>query len=288
MMVAELETIRTKAVNVLKCFDEVVAVGLAGSQALGVADEFSDLDLQAFAARVPPLDRRRALYAQHGVETGPLDHPVAEGFENPPCSSHFVVDWLTINGMKVDFLWLPCAEVDDLLSKLPEQAEQREALAVLAETVQPVSDPHDYLARMKQNCPPYPMARASQKACGKLHYAHFFLCGWAVLSKCLFRKDVIAYQMAESEMIRVLIDSLFAVNRKWQVDGRRLRFHAKDFHILPEAFVDRLESIVCRKGQHAELNACHAELLSLFRDLTVAANQAHGWQLPIDWQIKEK
>lgn len=60
MMTAERETNKAKAVNLLKCFDELIAVGLAGSQALGVADEFSGLALQAFVARVPPLDRRRA------------------------------------------------------------------------------------------------------------------------------------------------------------------------------------------------------------------------------------
>jgi hypothetical protein len=70
---------------------------------------------------VPPLDRRKEVYRQHEIETGPLDHPVTEEFETPPCSVHFVVDWLRFGRVKCDFLWLPTDEVDRLLSCLPEQ-----------------------------------------------------------------------------------------------------------------------------------------------------------------------
>ena len=96
------------------------------------------------------------------------------------------------------------------------------------------------------------------------------------------------YHQAENEMIGVLIESLYAANQEWYIDRRRIRFHAKKFRILPEAFLDRLESVVQRHSRHTELNACHAELLSLFHDLTAAVNQVHGWRLPTDWQIKQK
>ena len=76
---------RSKAVEVLKCFDELVGVGMAGSQALGLEDEYSDLDLQAFATSMPTLDRRKDVYnKREGIEIGLLDHSVAEEFEKPP------------------------------------------------------------------------------------------------------------------------------------------------------------------------------------------------------------
>ena len=287
-MTPELETLNSEAVQVLKCFEYLVAVGMGGSHALGLADKYSDYDLQVFVTEVPPLDRRKEVYSQHGVEAFHLDHPVTEGFENPPCSARFAVDWLRLGGLKCDLLWLPRDDVDRLLSRLPGEPDQREALAVLAQTIQPVFDPRGYVVNMKEHRPEYPKDRARRKASDRLHYGHFFLCEWAVLHKCLFRRDVIAYHQAESEMVGVLIDALYAVNSTWQLDRRRIRFHAKGFHILPGAFLDRLESMVSRSGKHADLEVCHVELLSLFCDLASGANEVHtGWHLPTDWYVND-
>lgn len=277
-------------VGVLKQFGEVVGVGLAGSRALGVQDEHSDVDTQAFVDEIPSLERRKEVYGlSSDTETGPLDHPVSEEFQNPPCTVHFVVDWLRIGGVKCDVLWLTKHDVNALLSALPGQPEQRETIAVLAQTVCPLFDPHGYVGQLKRNCPEYPEDRARRKATGKLQYAHFFLCSWGVLQTCIRREDIVAYQQAESEMIGLFVDALFAVNRTWQHDRRRLRFHARGFRILPDACLDRLEAVVMRKDKHKNLGACHLELLSLFHDLAAAANEEHpGWQLRTDWRVKEK
>ena len=277
-----------RAIEVLREFQEVIGIGLAGSHVLGVADKYSDVDLQAFVTEIPQLNRRRDVYEQAGIQVGPLDHSVAGEFESLPSKLPFVVDWLTVGGVKCDFLWMPREDVDRLLSSLPSQPMQREAIAVLANVIAPAFDPHGYVDRMKQDCPEYSKERSARKARNKFGYAHFFLCSWGVLHKCLFRRDFIAYQQAESEMIGVLVDALYAINRTWQHDRRRLRAYAGGFEIMPAGFLDRIESVIRRESGDRDLRVCHQELLSLFRDLAAAANDAfRTWDLPTEWQVNE-
>ena len=83
--------------------------------------------------------------------------------------------------------------------------------------------PKGALVRLVNSCPEYTLERAQRKAASCLHHAHFFLCGWHVLDKCIARRDIIAYQKAESDMVGCLVSALFAVNREpgrqWKTGG---------------------------------------------------------------------
>lgn len=283
------EGVCDRVLQIVQSLNEVIGVGLAGSQALGLADKYSDLDLQVFVTAIPALDRRREAYAGvEGTGMGPLDHSVAEQFGNPPTSARFVVDWLTVDGLKCDVLWLPMGELMGILARLPGEWDQRESAAVLAEVVQPLYDPRGAVAEFKRACPAYPESRARDKVAALLGHAHFFLCDWAVLGKCLFRQDVLAYALAERQMVETLVDALYAANQVWQNDRRRLREQVGRFCVLPDRFMERIESMLLRQGRHKTLAACHEELLSLFRDISAGASQAHpDWRLPSRWRAKD-
>ncbi len=277
-----------RAVGILRRFDEVKAVGLAGSQAMDEADKYSDIDLQAVTSgRRPAVEDRKKVYESvAGIELGPLDHPTTPEFQKPPLTVDIVVDWVTIDGVKCDFLWLSQPCVETLLEAVANDPDNPETIAGWTQGVQAVFDPTGLLERFRSRCPQYTAERGLHKARNCLGYARWFMCDWRALEKCVFRKDVIGYQAGETDMVEQLITALYAVNRAWGHNRRRLRACSKPFTVLPGRFVDRIESMILRRGDCEDLAQCHRQLKMLFRDLAVAANGAYdGWDLPTEWSI---
>jgi len=133
---------------------------------------------------------------------------------------------------------------------------------------------------------PNTRGKSGQKAFKNLVHAHWFICGWRVLEKAVYRKDVLAYQQARSKWLTALVAALYAINRVWQESRRRLRFCSRHFGIIPEGFLERLESIILRKGRFQDLECCHLELRTLFRDLCVLASERYPeWHLPTNWHL---
>jgi hypothetical protein len=284
--VPTLRPIMSKAVEMLQRLDCVRGVGMAGSHALGAADAYSDLDLQAYTADgFPEAQQRRDVYVQtRGVEVGQLGHVASAEFEKPPYSRGFVVDWVRIDGLKCDLLWIAAPALASVLAKVQAEPDHPETAAVLAQVVVPLFDPHDFIRHLKNNCPPYTEERARNKAGGCFGWARWFLCQWGVLAKAARRADVVAYQKAETQMVSNLIAALYAVNRVWMLDERRLRLLTPSFAILPSDFVQRLESLLMRQGASQTLEGSHRMLLELYRDLAVSAAARYPhWQLPTDW-----
>lgn len=278
--------IAAKAVELLRQFDQVEAVGLAGSQASGTADRYSDLDLQAVTAREhPAAASRKAVYqSAPGVEVGPLDHCVSAEFEAPPFSTSFAVDWLRIDGMPCDVLWITREGIERVFARIAQDVDHPETAAVWARDIQVLFDPRGALQQLVGRCPQYTEARARRKAASKLGSAHFFICRWGVLDKALRRGDVAGYYQGETYMVSTLVSALYAANRTWQHNLRRLRAAADRFEILPANFVDRLESLIRRRSAADGLEAACRELRRLFQDLAVAAHHRHpDWKLPLDW-----
>jgi hypothetical protein len=281
------EAICDKVAESLKSLPGVVAVGLAGSQATGLADKYSDIDLQAFTISTPPEGQRRETYRRAGLRCGPLGHDVTAAFDAASSPGSYAVDWLNVGERKLDILWLPQACLAEILTRLPGEPSQSESAAALIETVQPIFDPNGSIDHLKRSLPAYPESRARAKTAAIIRHAHFFICDWAVLHKCLYRKDLVSYALAESEMVGSLIDAGYAVNQVWQHDRRKFDAHMERLGIVPEAFLDRLNSMLAREGRHTALTACHDQLLSLFRDLAACANRSHpDWRLPEDWRVE--
>jgi len=278
--------VQAKALELLRQFAELKAVGLAGSQASGDADEYSDLDLQAFTAGGhPDPQRRKGVYgSMQGMEVGPLNHCVSAVFELPPLSNLFAVDWLRIDGMRRDVLWISQEGMDRAFSAIREQLDYPEAAAGLASSVQSVSDPEGFLKALVSRYPEYTEQRARRKAGSAFGYSHFFICTRGVLAKAARRNDVAGYNEAEAHMVATLIHALCAVNRSWQRYPRRLRYYAKGFEVIPANFADRLESLLMRRGAARDLEGASRELRSLFQDLARAAMERYpDWKLPLDW-----
>ena len=275
-----------RAREIVRGVDGVMAVGLGGSQAIGQADAYSDVDLQIVTAGgPPPVEVRARLYeGVHGLECGPLDHPVWAEFEREPVSVDFVVDWVVIDGVKCDLLWLSDHGITRLLAAVADDIDHPETIAAWCEGVQPVFDPDGYLRRLPSRCPEYTAGRARRKAGRVLGYAHWFMCDWRVLERASVRGDVLAYQSAETEMVEHLVTALYAVNRAWYHNRRRLRFQSRRFTLLPPALLDTLESMIRRDGGRADLAACHQVLNGLFQGLAVMANEHYpDWDLPTRW-----
>lgn len=275
-----------KGIEILKSFNEVLAVGMAGSQTLGIDDEYSDIDIQAFTKnKFPEKDSRKNLYdTVDGVNYRTLDYDVSAEFVKTPQTPIFVLDKLIIDSVECDFLWLSEQGIKDIFSKLAEDENYPEGMGATVREIRPIYDPNGFIKQVMRQCPEYTMERAKRKARNNFGYAHWFICDWLVFNKAIRRKDIIAYQAAETEMVNILVTVLYAVNRIWQHDRRRLRFSSRGFEILPVGFLDRLELMIMRNCATGSLKDCLCELKTLFCDLAIAANKQYPeWNLPIQW-----
>lgn len=275
--------------DVLKRFNTVKAASMAGSHALGQADRYSDLDIQVFTSdEIPDPSTRRKIYgACPGIECKLLAHPISAVLDKSPFSSNYEMDWIDIEGAKCDIVWLPQPGVEHLISALPADPDFPETIGVLTRVIQPLFDPEGYIEQLRKRCPEYPTERARRKAGNCFGHPHWFICDWRVLEKAIYRNDIPGYQQAENEMVEYLVKGLYAVNRVWQESRRRLRFHSREFSVLPENFLNRLEAMILRKGPFQNLESCHWELRSLFHDLCLLANNRYPeWHLSEDWLVE--
>ncbi|HUW81182.1 MAG TPA: nucleotidyltransferase domain-containing protein [Phycisphaerae bacterium] len=277
-----------KVLSGLTSIDGVKAVSLAGSLATGTDDEYSDIDMQCYvSADIPGIEERKRAYESiEAGSAGLLDNPVGAEFEDPPHNNSAVVDWLRVTDVKCDVLWIRTDELKRVIDRLPGDLEQRETAAKLLHPCRSLWDPQDVLAKMVRNLPEYSVDRALKKAGGLLGRTRWFLCEWGVLAKCARREDVVAYQKAESQMVETLVSALYALNRNWYPGVRKLRHYCQDLEVLPDAFVQRLESMILRQDDCSNLANCEAEMRSLFRDLAKVAVQRYPqWRPPRDWAI---
>jgi predicted nucleotidyltransferase len=267
----------SKALDVLKGFDGIAAIGLSGSWARGTHDQMSDLDIAIFTSeRIPDPQTRRRRYATCGLSD--LSYFDVD-FE--VCRS----DGLEIEGVDCDLIWMGLAATRGFLQGLTKDFDCDEFLPGALMTMRPLIDPDKTIASLRASVPSYPQDRAKHRITRNLSHAHFSIYVLAWLEKAVVRNDCFSFLKSEYEALDDFFTSLFAVNRHWYSDEKRLTEIVRGFRKAPEDVGHRIESIIMRRNECATLGGSLQEIKRLFSDLATMSREAYAnLCIPTAWK----
>ena len=266
----------SRAVNMLAAFDEVVAVGLSGSSANGTADHLSDLDICVFATPdLPdPKSRRQRLEsaALGEITYVDIDFEVSRG------------DGVFVNGKACDFIWMSVPKVEAFLKSLALDFECDEFLPGGLLKTDAVHDPDGLIERLQRAVPDYPRERAMYRVEKSICVAHSSLYVLRWLEKAVARGDSFSFLKFKYQLLDNFFTALFALNRQWFSDEKRLVEKVEEFDHTPGQAKSRLGAVIMQSGNSAPLAGSLKELKSLFFDLACLSRKVYPeLEIPTAW-----
>ncbi len=260
----------------MSLFDGVRAVGLVGSRATGTADPFSDLDLLVVAAKSVPSGETR-LHHYKTLETK------AVAFDHELEATRY--DGLSASGIGLDLYWCAQPAMEAYLRDLTVVFGCDESLAVSLTTTEPAYDPDGYLDRVKRQMPVYPEERAIYRVRRSLQTAYLVFHVTKSLEVAAIRGDVHDFCRVSHDLLGRLVSGLFALNRRWCGNGRRLERQLESLRLRPVELVSRLTDISLYRHDNADLAACHDAILGLFEEAReLALTELGAGAMPIEWR----
>lgn len=273
----EIDNATAKAVDILKGFEDVAAIGLSGSAARGNPDEMSDLDIAVFASReVPSPERRQRRYATCGIREPAyfnVDFETSRG------------DGLLIDGVDCGFIWMSLPVAEAFLRNLTEDFDCDEFLPGGLVTMQPLMDPGGTIPALQDAIPCYPEARAKHRIMSNLRGAHFSIYVLAWLRKAAVRNDHFSFLKNEFQVLDSFFAAVFALNRQWYSHEKRLTQIVREFEVIPPDVGTRIETIIMHTNGCEDLSRSEREIKSLFADLADISKETFpGLDVPTDWR----
>lgn len=267
----------SKALEVLKGFDHIAAVGLTGSFAGGRHDKMSDLDIAVFTHGEPPLpEARKARYTTCGFSD--LEY-FDVNFEVSHC------DGLKIGDIDCGFIWMNLSRVEVFLRAITKDFDSDEFLPGSLSTMKSLFDPDKVIDKLKKQVPHYPENRAMHRIKNSIVKAHFSIYVLAWLEKASNRKDYFSFLKYKYEVLDNFFTALFALNHQWYSHEKRLIEIIKSFEVVPENIGARIESIIMHKGDCENLSQCQQEIKRLFANLVAVSLEKYpDLNLPKDWE----
>lgn len=258
----------SKALDILKGFNEVAAVGLIGSFTSGNHDEMSDLDIAVFACgELPDFETRKIRYETCGISDlayFDVDFEVSRG------------DGLKIDDVECSFIWMGLPKVKAFLRALTEDFDCDEFLPGGLMTMRPLFDPDETIASLRDSMPSYPEARARQRITRNLREAHFSIYVLSWLQKAAMRNDYFSFLKNEYEVLDRFFTALFALNHQWYSHEKKLTEIVRGFEVIPRDVGYRIESIIMHKNGCEDLSRCQQEIKGLFADLAAVSQQKYS------------
>jgi predicted nucleotidyltransferase len=255
---------------------DVTALGLSGSYACGEPDAHSDVDICVYVAGVlPSAEARDIAYRALGLSERlywDADFGQSRG------------DGFRIEGVRCDLNWMSIPAVSDSLQRLLTDHDAGEWLPGGLSTVVSLHDPEGWIERLRAQIPPYSEARTRHRlraALGGAHHALYSL-GW--LDKAVARADHFSFLKYEYQLLERLFTALFALNRVWYSDEKRLTSLIMAFETVPVAAGRRIRSIIVRDGENRQPDGILRTLKSLFAETASLALASYpGLDVPAHW-----
>lgn len=276
MASAANKTVLDRATDLLMNFGEVLAVGLSGSRARNAADAYSDFDLVVFMPEeVPPEKHRRKCYHDAGFDDLP--------YFDIHCEAG-VDDALMIDKYRCQIVWMSLPCVESYLEALDTDFDCDEFLpGGILQTV-PLLDPDHVIDQLKSDVPPYCRARSEQRLKNHLRDAHASIYGQGWLEKAVQRGDYFSFRKHLDHMLDHFIICVFALNRTWYCEEKRLVTVLDDFELVPAHAGQRLNALLMHTGENADLSASLDDLKELFMELAALAQYHYpDVRFPLDW-----
>lgn len=262
--------------HALESLENLEAIGLSGSYAIAENDRLSDIDICVYMREtVPEASVRRKLYRDLGIS------------EFPFFDVHFEVqicDAVLLNGVDIGLNWMTVPFIKSFLATLESDTGTDELLPGGLLMTKPLSDRKGTIEHLQALVPPYPMERAMERIKSSIKRAYFDLYTLRWLEKAILRHDIYLFAFQKGDAVDSLLTSLYAVNRTWYCSGKRIAREIDSFGFQPHRLHSRLESILFHSAKIPDLEVCHHDLKSLFREtVDIALNQYPSLDLPKVW-----
>jgi hypothetical protein len=151
-------------------------------------------------------------------------------------------------------------------------------------TVKALHDPRGTISKLQSEIPSYSEARARHRVRQSIGQAHYSLYGLGWLKKAAVRRDHFSFLKNESDLLEKFFYALFALNRTWFSDEKRLTSRIRQFEYCPEHADRRIQSIIMHQDDNEQLAVCLANIKQLFQDMVSCAHRKYpDLDLPIDW-----
>ena len=265
--------------NIVSLGDEFgteLAIGLSGSHARGTTDAFSDLDICVFVEGdyLQP-ENRRSFYATLGFRDSiyfDVDFNTSRG------------DGFVIDGMRCDFNWMVIENVHVFLDNLDRNFDCPEWLPGGLATIKAIYDPRDIITGLQEDIPIYSIKRSQHRVQRALQDAHFSLYTLAWLPKASCRGDIFSFLKYQYFLLENFFYAIFALNRIWFSDEKRLVEKLMSFELVPDKADQRIETIIRHEDRGVSLESCLQEIKSLLSDTATCAHQVYpALDLPTTW-----
>lgn len=234
----------------------VLAVGLAGSRATGLADEHSDTDLYALHNGAPPPRHLRAAALGPHADRGLVEHEDAWGED----------DRFHRDGRLVEVMYLGLDGIDlDAFERgdVSPNGYTTAFLFTLAR-MEPLADPHGHLARLRQRLATYPEATRDRLLDRLPRELPNYL---DQLRKAQRRRDWTGVINRRSALQEAWFDLLFAINRHYHPGEKRLLSHLAELPLQPPDAVQRWSEAALAPGDDPGLVDLLTELTDDLLDL---------------------
>ena len=262
---------------ILEEFEDVEAVGLSGSVARSVSDEFSDLDICVFVKdQLPSPDKRKRKYEEFGISD-------FRYFDGDLKDSR--IDGLVIDDVDFDFLWMSLRRSERFLRDLSKNHECDEYLPGGLLELQPLVDPRQRIASLRGLIPPYSEARAKARVKSNVKSARFSIYALEWTTKAPYRNDYFSFFFNKWMVFDHFVSALFALNRQWRAHEKRIIDQIRRLDIVPRNAACRVESIILHDKENTSLEANAGSIKELLSDLTaLALKQFPDIDLPVEWK----
>jgi hypothetical protein len=105
--------------------------------------------------------------------------------------------------------------------------------------------------------------------------------------KAIKRNDHFSFMKYKFEFIENFVATVFAINREWYSDEKRLIERMERLPILPPDTRNRLEHLIMHRGSCSNLKGSLENIKRLYKDLCRISSEKHpGIELPINERLK--
>jgi hypothetical protein len=244
-------------VSVLARVPGMAAVALGGSYASGTQREGSDTDIGLYYLAEAPFEISEVKKVAEHIAIQP---PTVTGFYE---WGQWVNGgaWIQTRAGKVDFLYRNIKQVEQTIEHALHGIVEHDygqqpthgfySIIYLAETeiCIPLFDPHQHMARLKQQVRGYPPKLKEKLAANSLWSAEFTLA-----HASSFAKNGDVYNTAGC-LVRIssnLTQVLFALNERYFISDKRVMEVMANFAILPDGYIQQITGILAHPGETAD------------------------------------
>jgi len=252
-----MNTIIDKGITIAQAFPQTLALGISGSFVQNNTDKYSDYDFCIYTnEEIPNADLKKNIYAKMGISSFDyfnIDFEISNG------------DGFLIDDSECGFIWMEYKKSLNLLKELDIKWDLNEYLPGGVERLKILFETNNEITNLK-NCIYYSEKRSINRFKLFINRAHhsIYILKW--LEKAAYRNDYYSFLKNKFESIEYLIYSLFALNKRWMADEKRLLEISGELIYKPKNLENRLEEIIFHTNENKNLNQCLKNIKQLFID----------------------